>query len=384
MEEKVKFCFRSLYGKDAQLLVIAPGRINLIGEHTDYNGGLVLPAAIDKYMYFLFSTNDSNKGNVYAMDLDESINIDLENLRKTNSTWANYFIGLLVEFKLERLAIKGFDCVFSSEIPIGAGMSSSAALECGFALGMDYINRAGLGNWEIINLSHRSNHKFMNIYGGIMDQFASLFGRAQKCMLLDCDDRTFEYKDLILNDHAVVLINTKVQHEHSSSGYNTRSDECKKIEALIQEQHPQLKKISDVPLNELNEISKGWPEHLICRAQYIVDENIRVLEFCKALKGGNIQRMGTLLYQSHDGLQHQFDVSCPELDLLVDMAKAREEVVGARMMGGGFGGCTINIMKSDKAEEITQDLMNKYHENTGIEAESYFVNISEGAKVVLL
>ena len=384
MGNEIKNSFRSQYCKEAKLLVKAPGRINLIGEHTDYNAGLVLPAAIDKCMYFGFSSNDSDIGRVYAKDLDEQATIDLNNLQKTDSVWVNYIIGLLLEFQIKGLPLKGFECVFTSDIPIGAGMSSSAALECGFAIGMNHINKSGLDKWEIVDMSHHSNHTFMNIYGGIMDQFASLFGRNDKCMLMNCADRSFSYHDIDLKQYSIVMINTNVKHEHTTSGYNERSAECKEIIKRLQKSDSEIKNISESNHETIDIVGIEWPDNLKRRAQFVINENDRVVQFSKAMKDGNIQELGELLYKSHYGLQHLFEVSCPELDLLVDLTRDNDHILGARMMGGGFGGCTINLIKSDHAEVITNSLMSKYKERIGIQAESYFVKVSDGASVTVL
>ena len=384
MIDQIKGCFKSLYSKEAKLLVKAPGRINLIGEHTDYNEGLVLPAAIDKCMYFVFSPNDTKEGRVYAMDLNEHTTIDLNNLKKTDSVWTNYLVGLLIEFRNKGFLFKGFDCVFASDIPIGAGMSSSAALECGFAVGLDHMLNSQLDKWDIVDMSHHSNHTFMNIYGGILDQFSSLFGQENKCMLMNCADRSFSYCDIDLQDYSIVMINTNVKHEHTTSGYNDRANECKEIVELLTAFDPQIKSISEIDFNTLNKVSLDWPEHLKRRATFILNENDRVRKFSDSMKKEDVQELGNLLYQSHHGLQHLYEVSCTELDLLVDLTKDLDDVLGARMMGGGFGGCTINLMKSDKANEIPSSLMKVYQKRTGIEAESYFVKISEGASVHVL
>ena len=384
MVNEIKNRFRSLYNKEAEILVKAPGRINLIGEHTDYNAGLVLPAAIDKCMYFLFSSNDSNLGRVYAKDLNKQATIDLNNLQKTDSVWVNYIVGLLLEFKIKGLSLKGFECVFFSDIPIGAGMSSSAALECGFAMGMNHINQLNLGSWEIVDMSHHSNHTFMNIYGGIMDQFTSLFGQNDKCMLMNCADRSFSYHDIDLKEYSIVMLNTNVKHEHTISGYNERSAECKEIVKRLQKFDSDIKSISETNNETIYTAGIEWPDNLKRRARFVINENDRVLEFSRAMKNGDIQKLGELLYQSHYGLQHLFEVSCPELNFLVDLTRDNQDILGARMMGGGFGGCTINLMKSDCVEEITKTLISKYKERVGIQAESYFVKVSDGAHVMML
>lgn len=384
MIELIKDRFRSLYLKDAELLVKAPGRINLIGEHTDYNAGWVLPAAIDKYMYFTFAVNDLNKGRINAVDLHEHAIIDLDNLQKTNVVWVNYFIGILLEFRKKGFPLKGFDCSFTSDIPIGAGMSSSAALECGFMVGMDNMLGSRLDKWEMIDMSQDSNHNFMNIYGGILDQFSLLFGQEGSCMMMDCSDRNFSYQDLDLMEYSIVMFHSKVTHEHTTSGYNERAYECKQIVELLKKCNPSLDSISALSNKEFNILSTDWPTHLKSRAKYIINENMRVKEFGKAMTIGDLRSIGDLLYQSHYGLQHLYEVSCNELDMLVDLTRDIDEILGARMMGGGFGGCTINIIKSDRVEEIANFILESYEMGTGIRSEYYVVNISNGVSIIEL
>ena len=373
--------FANYYGKRPEFIVRAPGRINLIGEHTDYNGGLILPAAINKNMYFAFSTNSTTNGTILAKDLDQKVSIDLVDLSRNNYVWANYIIGLLIEFRTKGFELKGFNCAFTSDIPIGAGMSSSAALECGFALGMDYMIKSNLDRWSLVDMSHHSNHNFMNIYGGIMDQFSSLFGKEDQCMLMNCRDRNFEYHELKLEKYSIVIINSKVQHEHTTSGYNDRSAECKEIEKRLENIDPSLNKISDASIDIIKDFGGQWPQHLKDRAIFVLNENERVRKFEKAMKSGNLMACGQLLYQSHDGLQNRFEVSCPELDILVDLTRKHELILGARMMGGGFGGCTINLMKAEYANTLCDEIAEDYYRTVGIYPEVYSVQISNGAEV---
>lgn len=382
MKNEVAECFWKRYGKSSEFLVQAPGRINLIGEHTDYNGGLILPAAIDKYMYFAFGQNEDRQIRIYAKDLDQSVTIQLDDLHKTNMVWVNYFMGLLIEFRKKGIKLTGFDCVFSSDIPMGGGMSSSAALECGFALGVDYLSNAKLDYWTLIDMSHYSNHNFMNIYGGIMDQFSSLFGKKDNCMLMDCSNRSFEYYPLNLEKSSIVVINSKVKHEHSSSGYNDRAEECKEIERRLYDIDSRVKKMSDANITEVNEAISTWPKHLRSRFDFVLSENNRVRNFVKAMEANDMETCGSLLYHSHQGLQYDFEVSCPEMDILVNLAKNKKAIFGARMMGGGFGGCTINFILSEQVESVVCEILDEYTDATGIQAEAYDVQISDGAKVL--
>jgi len=252
----------------------------------------------------------------------------LNSLQKTESTWSNYLIGLLLEFQSKGISLKGFDCAFMSDIPIGAGVSSSSALECGFAMGIDALLGSRLDRWQIIEMSHHSNHNFMQIYGGILDQFSSLFGKVCKCMLMDCSDRSFEYHDLNLEGYKIVLINTNVKHEHTTSGYNDRAHECKVIVSKLADRNPKIKFISDADLSMIEDSD--------------------------------------------------------ELDLLIELTRKYEAVKGARLMGGGFGGCIIGIVEEDKTDLIVNSIMKEYQVKTGIKPESFFVNASDGAEVFVL
>ncbi len=383
MIEDLKRSFKSIYGKDSEFVVKAPGRVNLIGEHTDYNGGYILPAAIDRVMCFTFSKNPRSIGRVHAKDLNQNVIIDLADLKKTQFVWANYIIGLLIEFKSKGFELIGFDCVFTSDIPIGAGVSSSAALECGFVMGMDHLIRSNLSKWAMVDMSHHSNHSFMNIYGGIMDQFSSLFGRKNQCMLMDCSDRTFQYHDFNLEGYAIVLINSKVQHEHTTSGYNERAAECKEIVESLSIVDSSINKISDANIDLIEKLGVQWPDHLRKRAIFVLNENARVKQFTDAMHNKDFIKCGQLLYESHDGLQKQFEVSCSELDLLVDLTKSNPDVLGARMMGGGFGGCTINLIKSDSIVEVSESIVTNYYHALGIYPEVYEVSIAKGAEIIL-
>ncbi len=367
-------------GSQPSLLMKAPGRINLIGEHTDYNDGLVFPAAIDKCFVYAFKRNNSNIINVHALDLTETFKIDLDDLKKTESSWVNFLIGLVKQLFENGCVIEGFDCVMASDIPIGSGMSSSSALECGFIGGINELFILGLKPWQMITMSHTSNHGFLGVKGGILDQFSSFFGKEGQAMLLDCRDQTFEYKPISFENHRIVLINTKVTHDHVTGDYNKGPEECKQAVALIKDKFPDINSLRDVNIEMVDHCQ--LPLHLADRVDFIFNENKRVLAFANALEANNLNKIGELLYQSHEGLKNQYLVSCRELDLLVDLTKNIPQVLGSRMMGGGFGGCTINIIEASNATKVINEVMSKYELETGIKPEAYFVKISAGVGAV--
>ena len=369
-----------LGGADDILYVRAPGRINLIGEHTDYNNGLVLPGAINKYMYFAASPNGTNEINATAIDLNESIVLDLSNLIKTNRLWADYLTGILLEFKKRNIQLSGFDCALTSQVPIGAGISSSSALECAFLVGIKELHGLDIDNWELIKMSQSSNHNFLGIKGGILDQFSSLFGKRDKIMLLDCDSLDYQYVTIPTNKYTWLLINTNVQHNHLNSGYNDRVKECGTALKDVQKTYPDVQHLSSIKdLYDLSLIHFSNPI-IEKRARYIVEENARVKSFITAIEKSQFEKCGELLYASHKGLQENYEVSCKELDFLVDHLKDNSSVLGSRMMGGGFGGCTINLVEESTVLEITDLVSTSYFEAFGIEPAFYVVEISEGAE----
>ena len=379
-KENVIRLHQTKYGKKPTVVIRAPGRINLIGEHTDYNGGSVLPAAIDKYMYFSFSFNGTKRVNAHAVDLQESISFPMDDLVKTNVLWTDFLIGILKEFKTLGIDLKGFNCAFSSEIPQGAGMSSSSALECAFLLGVQELHGSAMGRWDLINMSKSSNHNFLGIKGGIMDQFASLYGKKDKVMLLDCNTQEHEYIPVPPSDHSWLLINTCVKHNHLTSEYNERVRECGEALKDLQAVFPETNNLSSIKNpDKLSEV--GFSSPIVeSRARFVVEENARVRSFVASLNGGNLATCGELLYASHAGLRDDYVVSCEELDWLVEYLRGKSGVQGSRMMGGGFGGCTINLIHKDAIDNITAQVSAAYRSEHGIDAEVYGVNIADGAE----
>lgn len=360
----------------------APGRVNLIGEHTDYNKGLVLPGAIDKYMYFGAVKNNKLAISATAIDRDEHIDIDLNNLKMTPYLWANFLVGILLECRKMGIQLSGFDCAFTSEVPIGAGMSSSSALECAFLVGVNELYSMDVDNWSLINMSQSSNHNFLGIKGGILDQFAALFGKEDQILLLDCDTLMYTPATIPSSKYSWLLINSCVKHNHLTSGYNTRVEECLQAVRDIQVVYPGVNHLSHVvDETDLDKIrfSSSTVEK---RARYIIQENDRVRKFVQALQDNNLNECGRLLYASHQGLSQQYEVSCVELDFLVNEIRKEDRALGARMMGGGFGGCTINLVETEAIPDIKKNIKHAYMQEYGRMPEFYNVKISEGAGIL--
>jgi len=378
IKEIIESKFLELYG-DKPEIYHAPGRINLIGEHTDYNDGFVLPAAIDKAIYFGVAKNQTNKLRLFSIDYDEPFEINLEELHKSEVHWANYLIGVAVQFQKRGLSLAGIDCVFGGDIPLGAGLSSSAALECGFAVCLNEQLNFGIIKEELILMAQKAEHEFAGVMCGIMDQFASTFGKEGHVMKLDCRSLDYEYYPLTNDEVDIILVNTQVSHSLASSEYNIRRSECEKAVSVIQQKYPGVKALRDATPEMLEEVRGSLEENVYLRAHYVIHEVIRVNEACEALLKNDFVTFGQRMYATHDGLSKEYQVSCKELDILVDIARRNPDILGSRMMGGGFGGCTINLIKKGCSEPFIDVVMKEYPEKTGIDPVIYRVAISGGA-----
>ena len=364
------------------LLVRAPGRINLIGEHTDYNEGFVLPAAIDKGISFALAKNDTDSCRLYACDLKQSFSIKLDEIQPQKISWVNYLLGVVDQLQKGDYMIGGFDCVFGGDVPLGAGLSSSAALESGLALGLSHLFELDIPALERVKIAQRAEHTYPGVQCGIMDMFASTMGKADHVIRLDCRSLEYEWFPFQMDEYQILLCNTLVSHSLADSAYNTRRKECLEGVRIASQHFPNINSLRDLNANQLQSLKGQMPPIIYQRCNYIIEENMRVLAVCEALEKGDIVTAGQYLYQSHHGLQHDYEVSCAELDFLVDQTRADERVLGARMMGGGFGGCTINLVKRKDAHAVGEHLSEAYKEVFGKKPEIYFTRITDGVRII--
>lgn len=365
------------------LLVKSPGRINLIGEHTDYNNGFVMPAAIDKAFYVAIQKSSSVQCNLIAIDLNESYQFNInDEMKPIDVGWANYFLGVVDQMKKRNHKMEGFNIVFSSDVPLGAGLSSSAALECAFGFGLSELFNFNLKLTEIALIGQQAEHTFAGVKCGIMDQYASCMGKNDCAMLLDCKYLTHEYIPCDLGEYQFILLDSQVKHNLADSEYNIRRQQCEKGVEIIRAKNPKVRDLRDVTLSQLDHAKGDLDPIVFKRCMYVVKENHRVHQAADALKKGNILELGQLMFETHEGLSEEYEVSCKELDLLYEFAKNAESIVGARMMGGGFGGCTINLIKRDRVDSIVSEISKKYKEKTNINLRHYAIEISDGVSVV--
>ena len=366
------------------LLVASPGRINLIGEHTDYNDGYVLPAAIDKYIIGAFSKSSNKTSSIYSIDLNEGLELNLNNIQRQDSgSWKNYVLGVIAELQKIDRTPGNFNLIFGGDIPIGAGLSSSAALENCVVYGLNELFELGLSKEEMIQISMQAEHNFAGVKCGIMDQFASMNGVEGHAMFLDCRDLSYSQIPIQTEDYQLLLINTNVKHQLADSAYNKRKEECNEGLAIIQNEFPKVNSLRDVDLQHLNRIKDNMPETVYKRCHYVIEENARVAASKSAIEKKDWKKFGELLFASHDGLKNLYEVSCRELDFLVDKAKENPAVIGSRMMGGGFGGCTLNLAQKNRTTEFIEKVAQDYLLEFGTTVNFYPVNISNGTQIIL-
>jgi len=373
--------FVEMYQK-SPLLVSAPGRVNLIGEHTDYNEGFVLPGAIDKIIAVAVAVNNTNTINVYGSQYRESISFSLNNSQPSKG-WINYILGVTYHIQKRGATIKAVDVVVDGDVPVGAGMSSSAALCSAYGFALNELFQLGLSKMDLAFIGQKTEHTFVGAKVGIMDQFASLHGKAGNLMKLDCRSLEFEYIPFNFPGYKIVLVNSMVKHTIAATQYNLRRKQCEEgVSIMKQFIQGQVKSLRDVPLNELESHRKDLGEELYMRCRYVATENMRLQDGCELLKNGDLEGFGKLMYQTHEGLSKQYMVSCPELDFLVEESKKIPGVVGARMMGGGFGGCSINIVRNDAIDSFISEMKKSYEEKFSKNPEVYITQIEDGAKII--
>ncbi|QEH41035.1 galactokinase [Chitinophaga sp. XS-30] len=380
MIAQVKDKFHQLFEKDP-VIVTSPGRINLIGEHTDYNEGFVLPAAIDKKIIYAIALNGTDTCNVYALFNNEQRSFSLKDI-KPGEGWINYLMGVVYQLQQRGFEMKGFDCVVSGDIPIGAGMSSSAAVEGGLVVALDHLLGLGLGRMEMARIGQLAEHTFPGVKCGIMDQFANLHGRKDQVMLLDCRSLEFQYFPFEFSAaYKIVLCNSMVHHSLASSEYNVRRAQCEEGVEVLRAYYPGIRSLRDLNAEQVEQYKDKLSPKVYDRCLFVTQENERVGKACAHLQKNELDEVGRLMYASHEGLSRLYEVSCPELDFLAGLARERPEVAGARMMGGGFGGCTINLVEADKVDEFISFIQSRYNEKFGKVPEVYVTSIEDGAKI---
>ncbi|MEH6405863.1 MAG: galactokinase [Leeuwenhoekiella sp.] len=370
---------------NASVIVNSPGRVNLIGEHTDYNNGYVMPTAIDKTIKFYLKKNGSdNQCSIKSLNYGATLDLDLQNPDLNGDEWTLYIIGVIEEMKKLGVNLTGFDCLMYSDLPMGAGISSSAALECGLAYGLNTLFDLGLTKIDLVKLSQKAEHNYVGTQCGIMDQFASVMSENGHVIKLDCKTLDYELLPFDIEPYKLLLLNTNVSHSLSSSEYNTRRKECEEGVKTLQLKYPHINSLRDASFAELESCKNDISEIVFKRCQYILEENDRVLKAAEALKNNDLETFGKLMYASHEGLQHKYEVSCEELDFLTDFSRDNAEILGCRMMGGGFGGCTINLIHEDAVAGYIEKASKAYTEAFDIKLTAFTTLPANGSSLIEL
>ena len=382
--EEVRHRFIKHFDGKTGNIYFSPGRINLIGEHTDYNGGFVFPGAVDKGILAEVRPNGTDTVMCYSIDLKDRVEFKVNDTEGPRATWARFIYGMVQEMKALGADIKGFNIAFAGDVPLGAGMSSSAAMESCFGCALnDLFADNKISKWDIVLAGQATEHKYIGVNCGIMDQFASVFGKEGKLMRLDCRSREFEYFPFHPKGYKLVLVNSKVKHELAGSPYNDRRNSCENVVKHIAAKYPDGKyeTLRDCSWEQLEEVRQEVGEEDYKRAHFVLGEKDRVLAVCDALVAGDYETVGQKMYETHEGLSKEYEVSCEELDFLNKLAK-QDGVTGSRIMGGGFGGCTINLVKDSLYDKFVADAKTQFAAKYGHEPEVYDVIISEGSHKV--
>ena len=370
--------FQNYFGNEPEKTILSPGRINIIGEHIDYNDGFVLPAAIDKIICFAFEKSKTNISRIIALDIDEEFTADFsENQSLSENVWTNYIRGVVNQLRLNGFDFGGMNCVFSSNIPSGSGLSSSAALECGFIKGIKELYQLEIPLVDIALMGQKAEH-WVGINCGVMDQFASVLGLENKVIKIDCKTLEYEYHNADFGDYSLILLDSNVKHSLVSSAYNKRREDCEMGIAIVKNKFSEVKSFRDCTEDHLLAVKDQLDGDVFVRCHYVIKEIARVTKACEALDNGDIEQLGALLFETHDGLSKEYEVSCEELDFLVDFAKSESAFIGSRMMGGGFGGCTINLIKKGYEDDSKKKIKALYYDKFQIELKIYDVKISNG------
>lgn len=383
-KEQIAASFAAAFPAQAPPLIVrSPGRVNIIGEHTDYNEGFVLPAAIDKAAYVAMSLRSDDEIHLVARDLNKTFRTSVAELRPaTHVNWPNYILGAAAQFGKRGILLRGFNALLTSDVPMGAGLSSSAAVECATVFALNELLQTNLDRITMVHMAQKAEHEYAGVLCGIMDQFASLMGKKNHVIRLDCRSLEYEYEPFELGNIKVLLLNTNVKHSLASSEYNTRRQECEQAVAWVRAHVAGVHSFRDVTTEMLDRYVLPKDPLVDRRARFVVQEIERLLAACEDLKKGDIHSLGRKMFATHDGLSHMYGVSCKELDWLVDQVRQHEAVIGARMMGGGFGGCTINLIREDAIEPLLEKLQPAYEAAMGLPLTGYVATIENGTEIL--
>lgn len=389
MESKKKFNPKSVQTRfqdifDTQPIVArSPGRINFIGEHTDYNNGYVMPAAIDRQIVTAVDFSIDPHSTLYSAKHNEFFSFHTSDPARVKSPlWANYLLGVVKKFSDEGHVVKAFNCVIDGDVPTGAGLSSSAALECSFAYSLNHLHGFNIPKAKLIQIAQWAEHNYAGVLCGIMDQFASVMGKEGNAFVLDCRSLEYRYFPVDLSETSIILCDSMVKHSLASSEYNTRRQECEEGVGIIRKFYPEVHSLRDATMQMLEGNRSAFPQKVFDRCRYVIQENKRVLDASADLDNRDLFSFGKKMYDTHNGLSHLYEVSCDELDFLVEQTKEMPGVVGSRMMGGGFGGCTINLVSKKDSEEFVRKITEAYHHRYKVEMNVYDVSISNGTSLI--
>ena len=379
-KEQVLKIYHEKFGNDTPEVYTSPGRVNLIGEHTDYNGSFVFPGAIDKGMIAAIRLNGTDKVRAYAADLNEHSEFGFNEEDLPKEGWAKYIFGVCREIIKRGGKVVGFDTAFAGDVPLGAGMSSSAALESTYAFALNDMLNLGIDKFELARIGQSTEHNYVGVKCGIMDQFASIFGKEGHLMRLDTKSMEFDYFPFNPKGYKLVLLDTVVKHELASSAYNKRRESCERAAKAIHDNgNPDVQFLRDATMEQLDAVKDKITEEDYMRAKYVIEETQRVYDVSEALEKGDYETVGDRMYKTHHGMSKLYEVSCEELDFLNDVAR-EHGVTGSRVMGGGFGGCTINLVKDELYDSFIEDAKKQFKEKYGHEPKVYDVVISDGAR----
>lgn len=365
-----------------RIKVESPGRINLIGEHVDYNGGSVLPGAIDKKIEFIIENIPGKKCFIESKTINKKFEFELTSIEKTKYQWQNYILGTVNNIiNIRNLKISAFSCIINSSLPIGAGISSSSALISGLSSGLIEINNLQIKKNEIVDIVSDVEHNYIGLKGGIMDQFTILNGKKNKLIHLECHSRNFKYVNADFKDYQVILLNTNIEHNLASTAYNQRVEECNQALKVVNNNYKKFSHLCEVDISILKNLKKDLTSKIYDRASFVINENKRTYKAANKLNESNLVDFGKLMYQSHAGLKDLYDVSCEQLDFLVDLTKEHSQIIGSRMMGGGFGGCTISLIDKSFKNQFIDVALKEYYNMFSIDLTPIEINICNGVKI---